>query len=109
MFTNISSEKRAGELAVIAGDAGGCDHWGNERDGPCRFRKVHTPEDRRIEKCSGSTFRFERPGIRNVALSCELESRMEIYEILVRMDVGCAARFLSSHGREQAHGDRRRR
>jgi len=46
---------------VFTGEAAGCKHCKNERDGACRFRKVYTIAGRTMEKCNGHTFRFEKP------------------------------------------------
>lgn len=48
---------------VFAGPSGDCNHCDNEKEGQCKFRKDYTLEDRRIEKCNGVTFRFEKPRI----------------------------------------------
>lgn len=45
----------------FTGPVGKCKHCGNEKAGTCKFRKTYTLDDRAIEKCNGSTFRFDRP------------------------------------------------
>lgn len=47
--------------APFVGDQGTCQHCHNERDGTCRFRKTYTLQERRIEKCNGLVFTYERP------------------------------------------------
>ena len=47
--------------APLVGDQGACQHCHNERDGTCRFRKTYTLHGRRIEKCNGLVFTYERP------------------------------------------------
>ena len=51
---------------VFTGDSANCNHCDNERVGRCRFRKVYTLEERKIEKCNGNTLRFEKPEISRI-------------------------------------------
>lgn len=66
-FTDIDKHRTFIESAppwmkeVFTGAAGDCKPCHNERAGECQFRKVYTLENRRIAKCNGMTFRFERP------------------------------------------------
>lgn len=45
----------------FVGEHGECRHCPDKKDGMCIFRKTYTIGNRRIEKCSGVTFEFEKP------------------------------------------------
>lgn len=49
--------------SIFTGPAALCQHCHNEKDGFCRFRKVYTIDQQRIEKCNGLTFTIENPDI----------------------------------------------
>jgi hypothetical protein len=42
-------------------DHGNCHYCPNKKNDICKFRKTYTIGNRRIEKCSGVTFEFEKP------------------------------------------------
>ncbi len=47
---------------VFVGDFGKCKHCKYSRDdNSCRFQKIYTIDGRRIEKCNGATFWFQKP------------------------------------------------
>jgi len=51
---------------IFVGNYGNCQRCHNDKDGVCMFRKTYTLDDRRIEKCNGTTFEFHNPSIHKI-------------------------------------------